>query len=110
MFFVAGLHPTGLQGLYLPSFKTGVSYRDISDLMGGGAYVSEAMSWSNTPLCAAEGKQDMAAIFFLSRDCGLEEELTSGGLISYQRNHQRGMLLPAPLMRTIISWGLGANA
>ena len=79
-------------------------------LMGGGAYVSAARSWSNTPLCAAEDKQDTAAVFSLSRDCGLWEELTSGGLISYQGNHQRGIPLPAPLMRTIISWGLGASA
>ena len=51
--------------------EAGVSYRDISDLMGWGAYMSEARSWSNTPLCAAEGKQDMAAVLSLSRDCGL---------------------------------------
>ena len=34
-------------------------------------------------------------------------ELMSGGLISYQRNQQRGTPLTAPLIRTIISWGLG---
>ena len=34
-------------------------------------------------------------------------ELTSGGLISYQGNQQRGTSLTAPLIRTITSWGLG---
>ena len=35
------------------------------------------------------------------------EELTSGGLISYQGNQQRGTPLTAPWIRTITSWGLG---
>ena len=37
----AGLQPTGVQGLHLPSFKMekepGISNRDISGLMDGGA-------------------------------------------------------------------------
>lgn len=38
---------------------------------------------------------------------GVEVELRSGWLISYQGNQQRGMLLIAPLTITITSWGLG---
>ena len=36
---------------------------NISGLMDGGTYMSEARSWSNTPQCAVEGGQDMAAVF-----------------------------------------------
>lgn len=32
-------------------------------LMARGAYMPEARSWSYTPLCAAESKQDVAAVF-----------------------------------------------
>lgn len=49
-----GLHHTGLQGLDLPSFRTKeprVSNRDVNSLMNGGSYLSEAMSWNNTPPC-----------------------------------------------------------
>ena len=58
-----GLHPTSLQALYLPSFKTeerrpGVSNRDINGLMDGGPYMSEARSWGSTPSCALHGGQD----------------------------------------------------
>ena len=45
-----GLHPTGLQGLRLPSFKTkemAWSWRWRHGLMAGGAYPSEARSWNN---------------------------------------------------------------
>ena len=87
--------------------KSPESVRDISGLMEGGAYLSEARSWSNTPVCAAEGKQDMAAVFSLRGDCRLWGELISGEFISYQGNQQRGTPLPTPLMRTITSWGLG---
>ena len=69
--------------------------------------MSEARSWSNTPVCAAEVEQDMAAFFSLRGDSRLGGILTSGGLISYQRNQQRGTPLPASLMRRITSWGLG---
>ena len=47
---VVGLHPTGLQGLDLPSLKTKesrVSNRDVN----GGSYLSEVMSRNNTPPC-----------------------------------------------------------
>ena len=51
--------------LHLPSFKTQerVSDRDISGLMDGGAYLSEARFWSNTPPCAGDGGLDMVAGF-----------------------------------------------
>lgn len=51
---VVGLHRIGLQGLDLPSFRTKeprVSNRDVNSLMNGGSYLSEAMSWNNTPPC-----------------------------------------------------------
>ena len=91
-----------------------VSNTDINGLMGWGAYTSEARSWSNTPLCAERSEQDTAAIFapgFAEAEGGegrlpLIGELTSGGLISYQRNQWRGTPLTAPLIRTITSWGL----
>ena len=45
-----------------PKKELRVSDRDISGLMDGGAYMSEARSWSDTPLCAAHSGQDMAAV------------------------------------------------
>ena len=39
------------------------SNRDISDLLDKGSYTPEARSWSNTSLCVADSKQDMAADF-----------------------------------------------
>ena len=48
----AGLHPTGLQGLCLPSLKTKelrVCNIDTSVLMDGGVYMSEERSQSDTP-------------------------------------------------------------
>ena len=58
-----GLHPTVLQGLCLPSFKTKDSNRDINGLMDEGAYTSEARSWSDTPPYVVDGRQDMVAVF-----------------------------------------------
>ena len=43
--------------------EPGVSNRDISGLMDGGAYMSEARSWSDTPPCAADGRQDTVSVF-----------------------------------------------
>ena len=37
-----------------PKKEPRVSKRDINGLMDGGAYTSEAESWSDTPPCAAE--------------------------------------------------------
>ena len=39
-----------------------ISGRDIKGLMDGGSYMSEAMPWSDTPLCVPNGRQDMAAV------------------------------------------------
>ena len=63
-----GLHPTDLQGLHLPSFKTeespGVSNRIINGSMDAGAYTSEAKSWSDdTPPRVVDGQQDTVVIF-----------------------------------------------
>ena len=67
--------------------------RNISSLMDGGAYMSVAGSWSDTPQCAADSGQDLVAVFPSG-----EGEITSYKrtdvrfcLISYQGNHQRGM-------------------
>ena len=40
-------------------------------------------------------------------DCPSQGELTSGGLLSYQGNQQKGRALTAPVPRTSTSWGLG---
>jgi len=57
------LHRAGLLGLSLPSFKPKEprSVRDISGLMDGGVYTSEASG--DTPLCTVDSRQDMAAVF-----------------------------------------------
>ena len=61
------LHLTGLQGLCLPCFKTEERARSQQQrhqwFNDGGAYTSEARSWSDNPPCAADGRQDMAAVF-----------------------------------------------
>ena len=57
----------------MPSFKTKkepkVSNRDITGLMDGRTYMFEARSWSDTPLCVVDGRQDLVAVF-ASRDTG----------------------------------------
>ena len=75
----------------MTSFKTkkepGVSNRDIiSGLTDGGAYMSEARSWSGTPLYAADTGQEKAAGFTPGGREDYHGEMTSGGLISYQGN------------------------
>lgn len=50
-----------------------VSDRDINGVMDGGAYTSEARSWSNTPPSEADGGQDMVTVFAPGR----EAEVTS---------------------------------
>ena len=54
-------------------------------------------------------RQDMEAALTPRRKGRLPVigELTSGGLISYQGNQQRGKPLTTPLIRIITSWGLG---
>jgi len=53
-------------------------------------------------------RQDMAAVSAPQGKGRLPVigELMTGGLISYQGNQQRGMLLTASLIRTTTSWGL----
>ena len=41
--------------------------RDISGLMDGGSYMSEARSWCDTSPCVVDGRQDMAAVFILGK-------------------------------------------
>ena len=74
-----------------PKKEPGVGDRDISGLMDGGAYLSEARSWSDTLPSAVDGRQDMAAVFTPGGAEGggrlpVIGELMSGGLISYQGN------------------------
>lgn len=45
-----------------PKKEPGYSDRDISGLIEGGSYTSEARSWGNTPPCAANSKQDTASL------------------------------------------------
>ena len=41
-----------------PKKESGVSDRDINDLMDGESFMSEARPWSNTSQCAADIGQD----------------------------------------------------
>ena len=52
--------------------------------MDGGAYGSEARSWSDTPSCTAAGGQNMAAGF--DRGGGGEEGKGGGEVTSYKEN------------------------
>ena len=60
------------------------SDRDINDLLDRG--ILHKGSGSDTPPCAADGRQDMAAVFNTQGRGGfhLQGELMSGGFISYQ--------------------------
>ena len=87
-----------------PKKEPEVSNRDINGLMDGGAYTSEARSWSDTPLCAADGGQDMVAVFAPEVREGYQLEgnwCQVGSLVT------RGTSITASLIRTITSWGLG---
>ena len=61
-----GLQPAGLQAPCLPSFWTkGRAWSQgqrLSGLMNEEAYASEAKSWSNTPWCLADSRQDLAGV------------------------------------------------
>ena len=46
-----------------PKKEPGYSDRDISGLIEGGSYTSEARSWGNTPPGTADGGQDRVAVF-----------------------------------------------
>ena len=65
-------------------------------------------SWSDAPLYAMGSGWDRMPIFTPWGQGRLPSyrELMSGGLISYQGNQQKVMLLTARLIRTITSWGL----
>ena len=92
------------------SFSFFSSNREINGLMYGGAYTSEARSWSDTPLYAANGQQDMEPV--LAPGEGVKRKLpvigksTSGRLISYHRNQKRGMLLTISLIKNNYQLGL----
>ena len=94
-----------------PKKEPRFSNRDVSGVMDGGAYTSEARSWSDTPPCAVDDGQDMAAVFTpkWKKRLPVIGELMSGGLIRYQGNQQRGTPLTAPLIRIITSWGRGRS-
>ena len=49
-----------------------VSDRDLSGLMDGGSYRSEARAWSDTPLCMVHSGQDVAAAFAMGAAEGRE--------------------------------------
>lgn len=81
--------------------------RNISGLMDGGAYMCETGSWSDTPRCAADSRQNLVAVFSPG-----EGEITKRTdvrfcLTSYQGNQWRGRPFMPLLIKTIISWGLG---
>ena len=67
LYLTVGLDPAGLQALQLPSLETeieeepGDSDRDINGLIDGG--ILPKVSWSNTPPCAADSEQEIAAVF-----------------------------------------------
>ena len=88
-----------------------VSNRDINGLMNGGAYTSEARSWSDTPPpCAADSRQDVAVVFTRGgkwRGLPVIGNWCQVGLLVFRQNQQRGTPLTAPLIRTVTSWGLG---
>lgn len=61
------IHPGACKALYFAQHQDGSrNYRsgdrDINGLMGGEPYMSEAGSWSNTPVCG-RWRQDMAVVF-----------------------------------------------
>lgn len=75
-----------------PKKEPRVSDRDIRGLKDGVTYMSDARSWSNTPLCAADAgrmqPQSSLPVFTAERSGRLSVmgELLSGGLIHDQGN------------------------
>ena len=67
------------------------SNRDINGLMDRGSYTPEARSRSDTPPCAADSGQDMAAGLPPGGrgDLLVIGRITSGWLISYQGSQQK---------------------
>ena len=67
--------------------------------------MSEARSWSDTPLRVADSRQDLAAVF-TPRGKGrlpVMGGILSGWLVGYQGYQLRGTPLTAPWIRTITS-------
>ena len=64
-------------------FRATEEKTNISGLMDGGAYMFEARSWSNTPQCTAEGRQDMATVL-----AGVRARLPVTGGIDIRWAHQ----------------------
>ena len=98
--------------LGLPSFKTEERVRSQRQrfqwLNAWGAYTSEAGSWSDTPPCVVGRGQDVALRGGEGKGrLPVIGGITSGGLIGYQGNQQRGRPLTAPLIRAVTSWGPG---
>ena len=86
-----------------PKKEPGVSSRDTNGVTDGGAYTSEAKS-----MCSGLQARQVANFILRERPgCPSQGELTSGGLLSYQGNQQKGRALTAPVPRTSTSWGLG---
>ena len=95
-----------------PKKEPGVSNRDISGLMEGGSlHVWSKVLERHPTVCIRlqwrAGHGSSLRWGFAGERLPVIGELMSGGLISYQRNQQRGTPLTAPLIRTITSWGLG---
>lgn len=122
-----GLHPAGLQGLYLPRFKTEEIAQSQQQrpqwFNGWGAYLSEVRSWRWHPtLCAEDGEQNMAAVF-APAPRGRGRLPVTGGIAIRLAHGLPGKLarskaLTAPLVsspggsvlikvETIASWGRG---
>ena len=78
--------------------------------MHGGAYTSEARSWSDMPLYAVNGQQDMEPVLAPGeggkRKSPVIWKFTSGRLISYHRNQKRGRLLTISLIKNNHQLGL----
>ena len=68
--------------------------------MAARAYVSEAKSWSDTLPCAADGRQDAAAVFAPGGGGRLlvTGDLTAEWLICCHGNQQRRTPFTAPLI------------
>ena len=103
-----GLHPTGLQGLHLPSFRTknrAWSQQQRHRWFSGwrSLYVwSKVLEWHPT---VADGGQDIAAGFIM-RTRG-DYQLMSDWFISYQGNEQMGMPPHDPFDKLLLAgaWG-----
>ena len=91
-----------------PKKEPGVSDRDINGLTDGGAYLSGARSWSDTPPCAANSEQDGSGLRSrVGREIASYRGTASRCAHWLPGKPAEGTPLTAPLIRTIPSWGLG---